>query len=308
MRDAEFIIVFDGENKELQSICNFYKKTDPRFKIFIQPHLGVSATRNFGIKQANGEYVTFVDADDFIEKDCCEETYNFAKQNNSVIVLFDYIPVDKQFSKKDYSIQNIPLLSARQIEELQKETILTTDDRFVAAVSTWCKFFKKSFLEDKNILFPTSCQKSVDRPFSFLAFSHTNKISYLKRSFYKYNKVRNSISNSFYENFFLTAQSYLIEIKKSNQNFNSLISKQTIGYFYNSWSKYYFTQENKKKFFDTVQKLCTVIKSEQFQYLIRDIKLHNYPVLIKIELLFFLHQITLPIWLHALKWRFLNHE
>ena len=64
MQDAEFILVFDGENRELLSICNSYKEKDERFKIFIQSHLGVSATRNFGIKQARGEYIAFVDADD----------------------------------------------------------------------------------------------------------------------------------------------------------------------------------------------------------------------------------------------------
>ena len=52
------------------------------FKFFKREHAGVSATRNYGIEQAQGEYIIFVDADDKIKPATCQITYDFAKQNN----------------------------------------------------------------------------------------------------------------------------------------------------------------------------------------------------------------------------------
>ena len=60
-----------------------------RFKIFVQPQSGVSATRNFGIKQAKGEYIAFVDADDMLCSNILNEAYAFATKNSSDITIWD---------------------------------------------------------------------------------------------------------------------------------------------------------------------------------------------------------------------------
>ena len=96
MQECEFIIVSDGAPEAECSICDEFATKDSRFKFFKQEHAGVSAARNFGIEQAQGEYIIFVDADDWIKSETCEITYTFAKDNNSDIVLFDYIPIGNQ--------------------------------------------------------------------------------------------------------------------------------------------------------------------------------------------------------------------
>ena len=64
--ECEFIIVLDGSPDAAISICEEYAGKDSRFKIFNQPHSGVSAARNFGIDHAQGKYIAFVDGDDFL--------------------------------------------------------------------------------------------------------------------------------------------------------------------------------------------------------------------------------------------------
>ena len=82
MEECEFILVSDGAPEIENSICEEYASKDARFKFFKCEHAGVSATRNYGIEKAQGEYITFVDADDWIEPGTCDTTYSFAQKNN----------------------------------------------------------------------------------------------------------------------------------------------------------------------------------------------------------------------------------
>ena len=88
-QECEFIMVSDGAPAAECSICKEYSDKDFRFKFLIREHAGVSATRNYGIEQAQGEYITFVDSDDWIEKETCSLAYNYAKENDSDVVLWD---------------------------------------------------------------------------------------------------------------------------------------------------------------------------------------------------------------------------
>ena len=72
LQDAEFLLIFDGEDEPLEKQCVSMTSRDPRFAIFKKEHSGVSATRNYGIKQAKGDYISFVDADDWFPSDIYE--------------------------------------------------------------------------------------------------------------------------------------------------------------------------------------------------------------------------------------------
>lgn len=67
--NLEIIVVDDGSNDASLQLCEQYQSKDPRIIIYKQDHQGVSAARNLGIAHATGEYIGFVDSDDWIEKD-----------------------------------------------------------------------------------------------------------------------------------------------------------------------------------------------------------------------------------------------
>lgn len=306
MRDAEFIIVFDGENEELQSICDFYQKKDPRFKIFNQPHLGVSATRNFGIEKSEGEYITFVDADDWIESDCCQTAYTYAKEYSSDIVLFDYNAVDNQYQNKKYWKQSIVSLSTNQIEELLQQTIYLTDEKNIAAVSTWCKLINKNLIIDNNIRFSSDVKICVDRPFSFSLYLHAKKISYLNKTFYNYNKVASSITWAPQKDRAMLMLAHLTAIKKSTEKYHDLIGKHAILIFLGSWENEFFNESNKDSLFTTIKKIYKNANSKEFRRLITDINTTGMSKSIALETFLIKHNILFHIWLHALKWKFLT--
>ena len=159
MQECEFIVVADGAPDAECSVCEEYASKDSRFNFFRREHAGVSATRNFGISQAQGEYITFVDSDDWIEPNCCEDLFNYALENNSDVVLFDYIPEGLHYKKIPYSGKSIDQLCPDEINNLQKQCIRLTEDRFVGAVSTSCKFVKKDLLLKHNIHLPTNVKR-----------------------------------------------------------------------------------------------------------------------------------------------------
>ena len=82
--DFECLVVLDGESKLAVDIFNTFVCNDHRFKLLIKSHSGVSDTRNFGINQATGEFILFLDSDDYLKKNGLKTLYNQLKQYKDV--------------------------------------------------------------------------------------------------------------------------------------------------------------------------------------------------------------------------------
>ena len=100
LKDLEIICVNDGSIDNSLKIMKEYALKDPRIKILSQKNQGVSEARNFGIKNATGEYVAFLDADDCVSLDFYEKLYTKAKETNSDIVVSEYMYRFNKNSKK----------------------------------------------------------------------------------------------------------------------------------------------------------------------------------------------------------------
>ena len=88
-KDLEIILVDDGSTDESGKLCDIYKERDERIIVIHQKNQGVSCARNAGINIASGEYIGFVDADDYIEKNMYEELSSkiyFGNVKNEIIV------------------------------------------------------------------------------------------------------------------------------------------------------------------------------------------------------------------------------
>ena len=94
LTDIEIICVNDGSTDNSLGILNKYAQLDSRIKVFSQKNQGVSSARNLGLEKVNGEYITFVDSDDWIELNACEILYNTAQERNTDILLCSYYNYD----------------------------------------------------------------------------------------------------------------------------------------------------------------------------------------------------------------------
>ena len=145
-KNLEIIIVNDGTKDNSLKICEKIKQMDERVKIINQKNGGLSCARNTGIDNANGEYICFVDSDDFLENDFVEVLLNFAKEKNVDICACDFWYIDENDKKWTLKEKNDKMYS--NIEAI-KDILL---DNQKTEVMTWNKIYKLDiFKKYKNI-------------------------------------------------------------------------------------------------------------------------------------------------------------
>lgn len=107
LRNIEILLVDDGSPDWCGAICDAYAERDPRIRVIHQENAGLSAARNAGIEAASGEYIMFVDSDDWAEPDYCRIPYEIAKTHGADLVIFQYYVV-KRNRRTQADCRNLP--------------------------------------------------------------------------------------------------------------------------------------------------------------------------------------------------------
>ena len=192
LKNIEIICINDGSKDKSLEILEKYKNQDTRIKIINHENNGVAAARNTGYKVAQGEYICFIDSDDWIDATLLEKTYNTIIQDESDIVLFDVINV--------YNDSYIPVCRAKNfIKKYKKHLFYFNEikDIIYHTPTAWSKLYKKSFL-DKNLLsFPKELRLGEDSPYWLEILFANPKISVLDECLYYYVKRDSGLSGNF---------------------------------------------------------------------------------------------------------------
>ena len=199
--DVEIIIVNDGSKDNSIEICKNYLNQDKRVQLIHQENSGVSAARNRGIEQACGEYIGFIDSDDWIEPNMYECLLREANQASADIVMCDARTV---YEDGKIQADTITQLSANQI--LQKSDF-TPSLLLEMAGSAWRCIYKNHRYTAKRqkqnaLLFPLGVKFSEDRIFNLYAFGQANKICYIKKAFYNRYMNKKSAVHRFHQDYF----------------------------------------------------------------------------------------------------------
>ena len=200
-KNIEIILVDDGSKDNSIEICKNYLNQDKRVQLIHQENSGVSAARNRGIEQACGEYIGFIDSDDWIEPNMYECLLREANQASADIVICDARTV---YEDGKIQADTITQLSGNQI--LQKSEF-TPSLLLEMAGSAWRCIYKNHRYNDKlqkqkTILFPLGVKFSEDRIFNLYAFGQENKICYIKKAFYNRYMNEKSTVHRFHQDYF----------------------------------------------------------------------------------------------------------
>lgn len=180
-QNFELILVNDGSLDKSGDICDSFAKEHSRIKVFHKENGGVSSARNLGIKQSTGEYIWFVDPDDWIAEDALKCLEAIAAEQNPDLVVFSHL----KFLENNYKETVIPV-------EIDKTTIsdyLTIVRSFRPNV--WCYLYKTSLIKDTNAKFPGQSYFE-DEIFNMELFKKANSIVQIKNKLYFYRERENS--------------------------------------------------------------------------------------------------------------------
>ena len=213
-KNMESILVNDGSTDQSGEICDKIAKNDKRIKVIHKKNSGVSDTRNMGINNANGKYITFIDSDDYIDNKMIEKLYINLKENESDISICGFKRInEKKQILYETKTKKINLNKREFLDELMIEKI------FIG--SLWGKLYKKEFFE-KNKL-DKKLRIAEDLDLLIRIGEESKKISVLGENlYYYYDNAKSVTKNSNFEK-------YSDELKVLEKNFNNKnISKKLI--------------------------------------------------------------------------------
>lgn len=261
--DIEVLCINDGSKDNSLNILNEYAAKDSRIRVFSQKNSGPSAARNFALEKVNGEYIVFVDSDDWIDKTMCEKIYKKAIETDADMVMFSNYEV---YSDRTVENQNIIKLNSC----IPKESFYFDDeiDKFFDnyKASTAGKLYRTSFLKDNDIKFNASLRNGEDSLFLCSVCLCNPKISIEPEFFYYYNRVvesslciRDDILVGVHEALKCIKAKYSkSKLKNKEEFFHHFIRMKTRMYLY-FWNSQ-FTVTNKKKYYKYIKYVYNLYK------------------------------------------------
>lgn len=211
-KNFEVILVNDGSIDHSESICMDLVKVDTRFKYFTKANGGASSARNLGLDNAQGKYITFIDADDWVDENHLEVLINNIKENNSDMAVSSIKKFDNvsRFKFRVYSNQEKYLLN---YNKLNREEFLVILPKLIHASNSYkiavSKLFKKELVMD--IRFDESIVYGEDLDFFFKIYNNISSISYVDEVTYVYRRHNESTSSKFNQQY---AEQELLIYKK----------------------------------------------------------------------------------------------
>ena len=199
--DFELILVDDGSTDESGRICDTYAIKDNRVKVIHQDNSGVSAARNTGIINAKGEYICFIDSDDYIDSTFLESLIQMKNIHLDYDNIWCCFQTLNQYSGE--VSQTNCIATGRESVMFDTSQIMTLHENWLDAGPV-CKLYSRKIIIENNIRFDTSLSLGEDLLFNFEYLDKTNgRIAVLNKALYSYVQLNeDSLSSKYYSNLF----------------------------------------------------------------------------------------------------------
>lgn len=176
-QNIEIIVIDDGSTDESPAICDEWAKRDNRIKVIHKQNAGVSAARNTGIEIATGDYIGFVDSDDYIEPEMFEKLLENIVDNKSQLAVCGLFKDEAQI--KADNCQCVASDAALAM-------LFNIADHPYFEGYVWNKLYDSKIIKVNTLCFDTSLKMSEDTLFNFKYLQYADKVSILNSSMYHY--------------------------------------------------------------------------------------------------------------------------
>lgn len=246
--DFELILVNDGSKDNSGMICDDYAQKDSRIVVIHKENGGVSSARNMGLRIASGKYISFVDADDTIDKQFLSTLID---ENIDVdLIICGFTEIDSYSNVATNNLYNIPSEQIFNFSEIKTHIISSTYTSSNLTNSCWNKLYKKSIIDDHNLTF-VNRKRGEDWLFNIEYLQVINSAIYHNLPLYKYHRNNTSAMSNLLENqISLWIENRIIrqdlidkyELSINEKLYNTVWIKKVLQYIY---ELYYFSNPNK---------------------------------------------------------------
>ena len=164
--NLEIILVDDGSPDNCGEICDLYAEKDSRIMVLHQKNQGVSMARNNAVQKATGEWITFIDADDWNEK--------------------------------DLSVDDEKLLEKINLNFLRTISLSKDEIRIPTLEGPVCHLYKRSIIKENNIRFDSSLKQGEDKLFNYEYHKYIKRFTYINKPLYHYRLYGESTTHTFF--------------------------------------------------------------------------------------------------------------
>lgn len=284
----EIILIDDGSTDKSLDRCLSFKQQDSRIVVIHQENSGVSSARNRGIEEAKGDFIAFVDSDDWIDGNVCETFFDAYQKNNCDLFCYSAVYHKKRGAISSYLFPNdIDILTPEQKQELQRKVFTPYAPDFGYNVNTRfagsaCgKFYKASVLKQNLLVFSTQTIISEDCLFNIYAIDYFERICFSKQVFYHYQISSNSAQNRYRpnsdRNFSVVIKQIQKWLKETNKNQQFIDSANClfVHYLFGILKEDIFHRDNRLSWINRKNLLNQVLKMPEYSVALQSIN-RNY--------------------------------
>ena len=181
--DLEILLIDNGSKDQSGQICEDYAAQFSNITAYHIPNKGVGSARNFGLSKAKGEFICFVDADDYLVGNLFSDVESQLDSQLDLLVFSYYNSIEKNLSEINRSAKILPAEGKKDKSDFIAlfQELWLTDMMY----TVWNKIYRREFLEEHQIVFE-SYELGEDVRFNLTVYQHVNKVFLVKSAYYVY--------------------------------------------------------------------------------------------------------------------------
>lgn len=259
----ELILIDDGSTDNSRTLCETYSAKDKRIVVIHQVNKGVAMARNNGLAIAKGDYVTFIDADDYVVADYLEKLFNALVTVDEVdLSVLNYYEVNSKNEFIKHTLDSSKFTGNIQYDYDKLQSILW---------APWGKLYKMDIIRKHHIMFPSDLLIAEDQIFNFQYIYYINRCNFIDMYGYYYNQdnenslIKNITSKKMKDDFIRLSSAKKFLQKKLIFNRNEIFMNCITGHI-----SLFFRQEqtsdiNYMNFCKTLKKLTILLTDMDYE-------------------------------------------
>lgn len=198
-RDIEVILVDDGSIDSCPEICDEYAKKDSRVKVIHKTNGGLMSARQAGVQAATGDYVGFVDGDDWLQTDMYEKVFGAISKYAPDMVVCEFFNAFENKKEVSSQILKKPFYVKQELEKEIYPKMLYSGRYYDFGIfpCCWAKVYKKELLKKHLLTVTTKIKMGEDAAFTYPCLLDSSTVCYIDEPLYNYRITSQSMSNAY---------------------------------------------------------------------------------------------------------------